>query len=263
MITKEIVNCSPTLFPTLFFCFGLAQIKHLSTGTEKTEEIAHSASIVYFWLYRTILNPEAGGLSYRERGMRTGTHCTGMKGARGPGCTCSLSHKNTDTHKGRLDVHRREAVCLMPVFFCQRCSGGGEGVGEGGREGVWAEDESRRRAMPIKNDSRRRSRQKREWIEARILTGETQGALDGEEMWQGTRAPWSRTSRNWGNKKWRSDGGDREERVTRWGAGSKNKKRQTEGEVQGGRKICKGKRVTAFRRDKSYKRTALKRPRTR
>lgn len=108
-----------------------------------------------------------------------------MKGAQGLGCTCSLSHKNTDTHKGRLDVHRQEAVCLMPVFFCQRCSGGS---GEQQKRGVWAEDESRRRAMPIKNDSRRRSRQRRVERES-ILTGKTHCVLDGKEMWQGIRVP--------------------------------------------------------------------------
>lgn len=78
-------------------------------------------------------------------------------------------HKSTDTHTG--------ADSLMPVFFCQGCRKEGGGMEE--RE--QAEDESRRRAIPIKNDSRQRTRQGTQrkkkycWKRAktkRILTGE-------------------------------------------------------------------------------------------
>lgn len=73
-------------------------------------------------------------------------------------------HKSTDTHTG--------PDSLMPVFFRQK-------RGRKGRE--QAEDESRRRAIPIKNDSRQRTRQGTQrkkkycWKRAktkRILTGE-------------------------------------------------------------------------------------------
>lgn len=47
------------------------------------------------------------------------------------------------------------ADSLMPVFFRQGCRKEGGGMEE--RE--QAEDESRRRAIPIKNDSRQRTRQ--------------------------------------------------------------------------------------------------------
>ena len=36
-------------------------------------------------------------------------------------------------HTRRLDVHRQEAVCLMPVFFRQGCR----------REGRWEEEKER------------------------------------------------------------------------------------------------------------------------
>lgn len=77
-------------------------------------------------LHDTDPYPGTTGLIYTERGMTTGTHCTGMKELG--------THTNpvTQKHTGKLDVHRQEAVCLMPVFFRPGCraeevEGGGEG----------------------------------------------------------------------------------------------------------------------------------------
>lgn len=132
--------------------------------------------------------------------MTTGTHCTGMNWKLTTH-TNRVTYKHTQAHTGKLDVHRQEAVCLMPVFFRQGCrrEGGGrrrrrrDGEGVGGR---WeqgkkqAEDESRRRATPIKNDSRRRTRQgterKKSWMREkteRILTGEMEKKKWTEHYW--------------------------------------------------------------------------------
>lgn len=77
----------------------------------------HSEAVSSFPVqHKTVPYPGTMGLSYRERGMKTRTHCTGMKGLE--------IHANPATQKhtgkarfGVLDVHRQEAVCLMPVFF--------------------------------------------------------------------------------------------------------------------------------------------------
>lgn len=107
----------------------------------------------------------------------------------------------TQKHTGKLDVHGQEAVCLMPVFFCQVCRAEEVGGGAEGkmRMGGWekgktqAEDESRHRESPIKNDSHRRTRQgmdrkKRDYVgreeRQRILIGEMEGSKPAKKSEQ-------------------------------------------------------------------------------
>lgn len=133
------------------------------------------ARLSLFWLHKAILNPDTRGPSYRESGMTIGTCCTGMKGLEAQAAH-SPSHIKTQTCT--------RGGSLMPVFFCQRCReerSGRRGNESKGREEGQAEDESRSRATPIRNDSRRRSRQRRVSVEktGRILTGEMEEHYTG------------------------------------------------------------------------------------
>lgn len=236
------------------FCFVLPA--HFSwLGQKIQEKISHCAIIVYFWLYRTMLNPDTGKLSYRERELRTGTRCTGMKGARGSGCTCSLSHKNTDTHKGRLDVHRREAVCLMPVFFCQRCSEWGRvggGGGSGRRMKAGAEQCQLRTTAAGEVDRREWRGKDPHWRDTERTRWEgnvagTPLCLDHIhlEIWKQKVEDWRRSERR---------------NETQWGADSKNKK-----ETDGGRSSRREEKMQRNANNSSQAQHELqeKQPRTR
>lgn len=65
--------------------------------------------------------------------MTTGTRGTETKRLESHN-TQTPSHKNIQTHTGKLDVHKCEAVCWMPVFFRQGCRG----------EGAWRRRSRRR-----------------------------------------------------------------------------------------------------------------------
>lgn len=63
--------------------------------------------------------------------MKTRTRCAKTKGLG------THTHPVTQKHTGNLDVHRQEAVCVMPVFFRPGCRARGarrrRKDGDGGR----------------------------------------------------------------------------------------------------------------------------------
>lgn len=138
--------------------------------------------------------PETIGLSYREGVMTTEIYHTGMKRARK---LTTHKSRHTDTHREAWCAQAGGSLsdaCLFPPGMQRR--GRWEEEKERWGWGGWeerkkqAEDESRRGETPIKNDSRRRTRQGTE-RKKRDYTG------SGERQKESSLDKWGSWKKKW------------------------------------------------------------------
>lgn len=133
---------------------------------------------------------------------------TGTQGTKVKSLETHNTHKHTQTHTGKLDVHKCETVCLMPVFFrpgMQKRGSMEEKERRGGGGGGWrqVEDESRRRATPIKNDSRWRTRHGTERKKTDYAgRGKRLGKKSSLEEWRSWRKNTERSTRLADKESW-------------------------------------------------------------